>query len=963
MLNRPRVSRLRLVQIFFLTFSCTLSAAFGAAAPFAHEASDLKPDPTVRFGTLPNGMRYAVMPNKEPKGRASLRLLVLAGSLNEAENQRGLAHFLEHMAFNGSEHYKPGTLVEFFQRMGMSFGGDTNASTGFDRTLYLLELPKTDDATITEGLRVFSDYAGGLLLQTDELNKERGIILSEKRTRDNVQFRAFIAQFEFELGSTLFPKRIPIGQPEIIEQAPRERFVEFWNTWYRPEKMAAIVVGDVDPVAVEKMIVAAFTPLTARAPAKPDPALGDIVTFEGVRSYFHAEPEMPVTDVTLRSITPYRHEPDTVANRLKYLPRQLAISMVNRRFSELAKKEGAPFSRASAGVSEEYNFLRDASVTVICKPEQWTAALAIGEQELRRALEFGFQPSELREVVANFTNSLDQSVRTASTRRSGELADELAESILDQDVFTHPEADRAIYQPVLDKVTAADCLAALRSAFSSPGRYVMVTGNAKIPGEATAAISAAYASSRAIAVVAPAVQAEAKWGYTTWGQPGAIAKRSHIDDLDITLVEFANGVRLNLKKTPFEAGRIGIRMRVGNGSITQPAGFRGLDTLADGTFTSGGLGQHSTDDLRRINAGKNVGISFNTGTDAFGFGGSTTPADLALELQLLTAYLTDPGYRPESIRQAQKGIEQMYLGFEHTANGPMSTEVANLLANGDPRFGLPSKEVMMARNLAEVRTWLAPQFAQGAMEIALVGDLDVEASIAAVAQTFGTLPAREAKPALDALKKVSFPAKPFTKTYVIDSEIPKANVYIYWPSTDGTDVKRARRLNLLANVLNDRLRVKVREEIGGTYSPRAGSSASDVFPGYGYFQANCIVDPAVAEKIADVIVAIGEDLATNGVTADELERARQPALTSIKESARTNGYWISSVLARAQEKPEVLDWARSREADVGAITAAELSALAKTYLGRDHASRVTILPAEKMSTVEKAAADGKPVQK
>ncbi|MEJ1972752.1 MAG: hypothetical protein WDM96_09920 [Lacunisphaera sp.] len=168
--------------------------------------------------------------------------------------------------------------------------------------------------------------------------------------------------------------------------------------------------------------------------------------------------------------------------------------------------------------------------------------------------------------------------------------------------------------------------------------------------------------------------------------------------------------------------------------------------------------------------------------------------DLLLELQLIAAELTDAGWRPEALRQAQKGIEQMYLGFAHTANGPMATEVANLLANGDPRFGLPAdKAVLLARTLAEAKAWIAPQLAHGALEIYLVGDLDVDAAIAAVAQTIGALPPREARPALADLKKVSFPAQPFTKSYTIDSEIPKGNVVVYWPTTDGLDVKRNRR--------------------------------------------------------------------------------------------------------------------------------------------------------------------------
>jgi zinc protease len=943
---------------FLLAAVLALAAPFAtAAAPaFPQAGSDLTPDPAARFGSLPNGVRYIVYPNKEPQGRASLRLLVTAGSFHETEDQRGLAHFLEHMAFNGSTHYAPGTLVEFFQRMGMSFGGDTNAFTNFDRTQYMLELPHTEETTLAEGLRVFADDAGGLLLQDEEINKERGIILSEKRARDSVSYRTFVAQFEFMLGDTLLPKRVPIGLVEVIEKAPRARFTEFWNTWYRPENLVVVAVGDFDAAQVEQLITAAFTPLAARAPARPEPSFGTLPKFEGVRAHFHAEPESPSTSISLTSLTPAPDLPDNAANRVRELPRQLALGMLNRRFSELAKKEGAPFSAAGASVGDQFHFMREASVSVTCKPEQWAAALAVGEQELRRALEHGFQPAELKEVVATFTNGLDQAVKTAATRRSQNLADGLAETIIDREVFTHPTADRALFQPALDKVTVADCLAALRAAFSTPGRFVLVSGNAAIPGDADAAIAAAYAKSTTVAVAAPVTQAEVVWAYADWGAPGTVVKREHIADLDVELVSFANGVKLNLKKTDFEAGRIRVGVRVGSGAITEPATQRGLAALAGGTFGAGGLGRHSTDELRRLLAGKNVGVRFQPAVDAFDFTGGTTRDDLPLQLQLVAAELTDAGWRPEALRQAKKGIEQMYLGFEHTANGPMATEVANFIAGGDPRFGMPAKDVMMARTLEEAKAWIAPQLAHGALEVSLVGDLDLEAAIAAVAKTLGALPPREAKPALEALKKLAFPGEPFVKSYTIASEIPKGNVLVYWRTTDGMDVKRARRLSLLASVLNDRLRVKIREELGGTYSPNAGSNASDTFPGYGYLQAGCVVDPAQAAQISDLIVAIGDALAQGGVTEDELTRARQPILTAAKESLRTNNYWGGNVLSRAQEKPEALDWARSRLPDLEAITAAELSAFAQAYLGREHASRVTILPAAKAAETPKPGA-------
>lgn len=942
-------------HVFRLLVALTLAAlgAAHAAAPavsllqgFAHEHSDLKADPAARFGTLPNGLRYIIYPNHEPKGRASLRLLVLAGSLHETDAQRGLAHFLEHMAFNGGEHFKPGTLVEFFQRMGMSFGGDTNANTSFDRTLYLLELPDTKDATLAEGLSVLADDAGGLLLPPDMIEKERGIVLAEKRVRDSVDYRTFVAQFESVYSTTLLPRRIPIGTADIISHAQRDQFVDFWNTWYRPERMVVIVVGDVDVAAVEKMVASHFSAVSARAPARPDPNLGAVETFAGLRTHFHPEPEASHTTVSITSTVPYTFESDTTANRLKDFPRSIALSILNRRFSELAKKENAPFSQASASVSEGFDFFREANVDLVCKPEQWSAALTVGEQELRRALEHGFSAAELKEVVATYRNGLEQAVKTAPTRRSDGLAEDLAESVLRREVFTTPADDLALYGPALARLTVADCERALREAYSAPGRYVLVAGNAKIEGDAAVALATAYEQSHAVAVQAPATTAELAWAYTDFGPAGKVVKREHVADLDLDLVTFANGVRLNVKKTDFEAGRIRLAARVGTGTLTEPASQRGLAGLAGGTFDAGGLGKHSIDDLRRIFAGKNVGVGFRPNLDAFDFGGGTTREDLLLELQLFAAKLTDPGYRPEALRQARKGIEQLYLSFAHTPNGPLSTEVANLIAGGDPRFGLPSEEVLLARNLEETRAWLAPQLARGAIELAVVGDLDVDATIDAVARTLGALPPRDERPALNELRQVAFPAQPFTKDYTIASEIPKGIVRLYWPTTDGLDVRRARRLNLLANVFNDRLRVKIREEIGGTYSPQAGSNTSDVFPGYGYLSANIDVAPDMAQKITALVLAIGDDLAQHGVTEDELIRAKQPALTAMRESLRNNGYWLGAVLARAQEKPEFLDWSRNRLADFESITTAELSAFAKSYLGHDRASRVTVLPAK-----------------
>ena len=921
-----------------------LAPLLAFAADFAHGTSDLPADPGIHWGRLGNGLRYAILHNQEPKGRVSARLAVQVGSVYENENQRGLAHFLEHMAFNGSRHFPSASVVEFFQRLGMDFGGDTNASTGFDRTIYQLELPDTKPETLRESLTFFADVAGGLLLGRDEIEKERGVILSEKRARDSVGLRTFLAELEFLVPDTRFPQRLPIGTEEVIKTADRDRFAEFYNAWYRPERIFVVIAGDIDPAAVEPMVKELFSPLTARGSALPEPRLGTVVPPESVMVQLHTELEAGNVNVALETVVPYVFEPDTAAARLKYLPRTLALRMLNRRLSILAKKEGAPFLSGLVGVTEQFEFFRNASIELNCRPDQWQAALAVAEQELRRALEYGFLPEELAESVAEMKNNLEQAVRTAPTRRSNGLADELADDLLDRSVTVHPVAELALYSPALATLTPEDCATALHTAWNETnGRKIFVTGNVQIPSAAQS-ITAAYAASRKVAVAAPPRTVQAAFAYTAFGKPGKVAKKDAVDDLGATLVQFKNGVRLNLKPTDFEVGRIRVSVRIGGGTLSMPMNQPGLSLLANVAFTTGGLGKHSVDDLQRLLAGRTVGLGFGAQTDAFTFGATTNRADLLLQLQLFCAYLTDPGYRPESLRQVHKAAEQIYLRLAHTADGPMSLEVAGLLANGDPRFGLPPKEVLLSRNLDELKAWLTPQFARGPIEIAIVGDFDPAATIDAVAQTFGALSERSDKPAYKDARKVMRPANPITKQYTVESEIPKALVRLYWPATDSRDVKLTRRMRLLCDVFADRLRVKIREEMGGTYSPNAASDLSDTYPGYGWIVAEATVAPDQSRIIADAIKAVAVALHDNGVTEEELVRAKQPVLTALRESSRTNSYWLGSVLAAAQEFPERLDWSRTRYSDNEGVTTRELSALTKQYFDPARISEFIVLP-------------------
>ncbi|MEN9841385.1 MAG: hypothetical protein RL376_1185, partial [Verrucomicrobiota bacterium] len=746
---------------------------------------------------------------------------------------------------------------------------------------------------------------------------------------------------------TLLPARLPIGLEPVLKTASRPDFADYYDTWYRPERLAVIAIGDLDPATVEKQLRELFAPLAARAPARPVPALGTPAT-DGPRFGYHHEPEASATTITLSNVRPPDLSPDTTQKRLRDLPRDLAFDLLNRRLAELAKTESAPFVKATASPDSFPGTHDGAELQLTARPGQWAETLRVAENELRRALEHGFTAAELREAAASYQNRLEQALKTASTRRSEEHADDLVEAYIEGTIPTTPAADFALLGPALEKLTPADLKTAFLSAWGDPAaRRVAVMGNTRLadtPAAAAALIGQTYTAANATAVAAPAERTDAAWAYTDFGPAGRIDTRTETADLGITQVVFANGVRLNLKRTDFEAGSIALRARVGTGQLTEPRDQPGLAFFGGPAFTAGGLGKHSADELRRILAGRNVGLGLQIGEDALVFTAKTTPADLALQLQLLTAHLSDPGYRPEAQLTVRRQLEPFFARLATQPNGTLNQQIPRLLASGDPRFGLPTRDEALARTIEELRAWLAPQLA-GPLELSLVGDLDIEKTVAAAAATLGTLPSRPAKPALEELRRVATPP-PAATTLTYQGSIVKNLLAVYWPTTDARDVSRTRRLNLLSEILSDRLRTAVREELGGSYSPQAGNAPSETYRERGFILAQVLTDPPEIEAVRKAVLAAAADLAARGVSDDELARARQPLLTSLQESERTNAYWLNTVLGAAQEQPWRLDWARSRRADYEAITKTELDALARQYLDPARALQFTIVPAQ-----------------
>jgi zinc protease len=920
-----------------------------ASPQWAHQGTDLSPDPAAVWGALENGLRYVILPHAEPPGRASLRLFVDAGSLMEEEDQQGLAHFLEHMAFNGTRNYPPGELVGYLQRLGMGFGSDTNAHTFFKETVYKLELPQTSPDLLDNGLQVLRDYADGLLFVEKEIDDERGIILAEKRDRDSPEWRAFVDWTEFALSGTLVSKRLPIGTEEVIKTAPKKRFTDFYNKWYTADRMVVVVVGDVKPDAVLPALTKQFKDLRTASPRVPDPDMGTIPR-RGLLAHHHPDSEATETEVSIEITKPGLREKDSVARRARDLRRLLAGWMVTRRLEVLGKQEGSPVNRASMRVDDifDLNFADYGSIDASCEPGKWEAALSVIDQELRRVLSFGFTVSELAEAKANFLEQAENAAKSAATRKSRDLSDLVVSRVGSGRVFTHPAADLERVRPLLDGLAPEQCHAELKELWGDRSQVaVHVSGNVVVPG-GTETILAAYRKAEAIPVEAPENAASAEFAYEVTGEPAAITSRKHAKDLDVTQIVFDNQVRANFKPTDFQTDQILVSVRIGSGLLTLPPAKPGLAAFASATFPDAGLEAHSLDDLKRIFAGKTVSSLFQVEDDAFEFSGQTRPADLLLEMQWLVANITHPGYREEAERQFKKNLDPLYTQLARTPEGILADQVERSIHDNDPRFGYPARTDLEARTLAEVREWLTPHLRNAYLEVSVVGDFELELAIDAVSRTFGSLPPRQAtKEPMTEARKVSFPAKRETREIAYASEIPKAMVAVYWPTDDMSDIRRTRRLGLLSSILRDRLRVKIREELGDAYSPYARNVSSETFTGYGTTFALAETSPEQAPKMVEAIRRIGAALAAEGVSEDELERARKPMINMIAEFRRTNGYWMNSVLAPSQEFPQRLDWARSFVTDHEAITKADMDALAKKYFAAGSESAFLILPTAK----------------
>ena len=913
---------------------------------FAQNHSDITADSNIRFGKLPNGLTYIIMKNATPPGTASLRLRINAGSMMENESQRGLAHFLEHMAFNGSTNVPEGDMVKILQRHGLEFGPDTNAFTNFDETVYELDLPKVADDDLDTGLFLLRETAGNLLLDTKSIDSERGVILGEERLRDNPNTHDFMKWSAAAFAGQKYPERLPIGLTEVIKTAPHDTFVDFYHAFYRPENATVVAVGDFDVAAMEARIKAKYSDWK---PATPGPVrTTDFGAYKTKGAIIDTYSETGLPDsISMAWSAPYDGSYQTLDSATKDFLNGLRTSILNDRFERQAKLPQTAFAQAGAGHFDVEHTAEMTQLNVTPKPGQDKAAFEQAYAILRQFEAFGADQGELDRALADNQAAAQAALQGASTRSNRSLAEGLVSAVDDGEVFTSPQQDYDFFMALKPKITLELVNAGVKPLFAGDGPLIWHSGET-LGDLDKATLGSSYETVKAAPVAAAESHVAKPWPYTDFGTPAAIVSRVEVPDLGLVQLVYANGLKATIKSTKFKADEIGITVRFAGGldglsPASKPPVFQ---ASAQGVF-EGGLGKLDASEVKDSLNGKIYGLDFDIGEDSTTLGGSTTSQDFATQMQVLMAFTVDSAYRADAWERLKAFVPNYYTSLDSTPGGVFQMKASAALHSGDPRFGIPTQDAFLATTNDQVKALIDTQLKTEPVEITIVGDVSEDQAKAQIAATFATLGARTAAAIPTDSDTVKFPTTGLAQTFEHHGRADQGLSYIAWPSGDFfSNTKRARALELLGDVMTLRLTDEIREKQALAYSPDASSYASNAFTGYGYLSVSAEIKPENTQAFEDSLTKIVADLKANPIGDDELLRARKPVLDRLENDWKTNAYW-NRVLPGTMTDPRRLDAVRSRRDQLMSVTAQDLQAMATTYLDMGKALMIQIKPAPK----------------
>ena len=936
----------RLLPLLIFTMLAAPPAVFAqpAAAVPALSPSDVVPfDPAVRTGTLDNGLRYYVRENDRPADRLVLRLAVKAGSLDEADDQQGLAHFLEHMAFNGSANFKPGELVSYFESTGARLGPHVNAYTSFDETVYMLELPTDDPAIVARGVTALADFGGGLTLDPGQIDKERGVVIEEWRGRLGAGTRIRDQQLPLLYHDSRYAERLPIGKPEVIRGAPAQRLRDFYERHYRPERMAVVAVGDVDAEQMEAAIRAAFGPLAGRGPAEPRveaPVPLQDALVVGVAS----DPE--VTQSTVQVVRRHPSGGDRlVQDYRRDLVERLLASMINERFDELTRRPDAAILGAGAGGSslspEVDSFMMSARV-----PDGGIAAglrtLAI---EARRVREHGFHPSELERARRSMAAFYERAYNERDKTESGSYAQEYASHFLNGEPSPGIAYEWALVQQMLPGVTLEEVTAMARSRLANEGRVVLAVSPQKdglaVPTEAQ--LRAALEQAEGVAVMPWTESTATRTLMEQKPEPGVVVSTRQLPALGISIVRFGNGVEAWLKPTDFKNDQIVFTMyALGGASLAPPEHFVDA-SLASAYVTLSGFEGLKALELERLLAGRLASASPFISLSTHGISGSASPAELETALQLLYLSFTAPGDDPDSLALMKRQLEASVANRGQSPGQVFSERVAQINTSNHYTAAPLTAEDVAGLDRERMLAFYRARFANAAdFTLFMVGTFDPATVVPLLARYAGSLPSSGKRSAAFENLAIEFP-RAVERARVEKGREPRSQTVMSFFADPPPDPLEQERISAATTVLETTLRDLLREELGQTYGVAVQLSQSLPQRGHGYMRVSFGAAPENIDEMTRLVLAEVARLQKEGPSEELTARARESARRTYETSLRQNGYWMRRMQTVHMLEGDPADIA-NRLDRIQAVTPDSLQEIFRKYFPLDRYTVVTLVP-------------------
>ena len=926
--------------------ACLLLLAAGSVAQAALNLADPIPvGPQVQKGQLANGLTYYIQKNTRPEKRLELRLVVKAGSVLEDDDQRGLAHFVEHMAFNGSTHFKKHELISYLQSIGLKFGADLNAYTSFNETVYILPLPTDKREAVEKGFLVLQDWAQGIAFNDSDIDSERGIVLEELRLGKGAQDRMNKVLFPKIFSGSKYADRLPIGTEDNLKGFKYDTIKRFYKDWYRPNLMAVVVVGDIEPADAKALVESHFTQLKNPVPerARTYPTLP-------VRS---ASEAVVVTDKEttndvmqmLFPVTPDRTELTLGDTRQKTVERLFGM-LLGQRMQELTQQANPPFVGGGSGLSALMPGYRMFSASALLGRQGAEPAIAALVQENERARQFGFSNDELERGKKNMLRGYEQGYAEREKTNSAVYASEYIRNFLQKESIPGIANELAYATEMLPTITVAEVNAFARNVIpEKAAKLVIFTGTEKADANVpkNTELLAAVQKAEQTAVVAKVEKAVATSLMTQMPKPGNILAERRNEALGLTEFDLSNGVKVILKPTDFKNDEILMGASRFGGQSLYPLLDKYNAAYASNVISSMGMAQFAPIELQKMLAGRVVGLSANIGTLADAVGGSASNADLETLMQLVHlrfgATRRDADLFESFVSRSRDATKNALVRPESIFQDALQTT----LYGGNPRvFLTPKPADFEGLKLDRIQAIYEERFSSAkGFTFVFVGNIQPEVIKPLLSTYLASLPTGDVP-----TQYVDLGVRPVTgvvKQEVRAGSEAKAQVAMHFTGPATYSPQERMRVQALVDVLNIKIIDVLREKLTLIYGGGMGGGLSRA-PTQSYDLSLSL--PCGPENVDKVIAAAFSEikkLQDEGPQAADLEKVKQNWLIAHRRALRENGYWMG-VLQNAILYGDDLAQLMNYEKEVAALTVADVQSAFKRYLRQDNYVQMVLLP-------------------